>query len=144
MVTDFHKFTQFFNLALGNNKRFNCKVRGYRSKISLSIITAYLAFFVVGLFLGDLSATQAINVENMVGMMTTVLIASLGTNILYNCWQNNVKNKFISVGVVTIMGAQMAYVFNLFSIPIVNSLFELATIVSMVFLYGFSQMKEIE
>lgn len=139
---DFNQLKNFANLALGNSPRFNCKVRGYRGKISLSIITAYLTFFTLGIFAGDLSATHAINVENAISMMSTVLIASLGTNILYNCYLNKIKNRFISAAVVAIMGAQAAYVFNLFSVPIVNSLFQLATIGSMLVLFVVSQSSE--
>lgn len=142
MVVDWHKFTSFANLAIGNSRRFNCKVRGYQSKISLSIMTVYLLFFLVGIFAGELTHATAINIENAVGMVGTVMIASLGTNILYQCWQQKIKNKFLTVVTIMIMGAQTAYVFNLFSVPIVNSLFQLATSGSMLVLYVYAQNKD--
>ncbi len=136
---DFHKTRQFFNLAVGNSKRFNCKVQAYKGRISTSIITVYLVVFALGIFVGDISSTAAISIENVISMVSTVTIAGLGSAILYDCWRENSRGVMVSAAVVSIMIAQIAYIFNLFSLPIVNSLFEMASIVTMVILYGVSQ-----
>ena len=136
--TDMRRVSQFFKLAIGNSKRFNCKVQEYKSRISMSIITVYLVVFALGLFVGDISSTAAISIENTISMISTITIAGLGSAILYDCWHQKPHSLAVSGAVVAIMVAQIAYVFNLFSLPIVNSLFEMASIVTMVILYGVS------
>jgi hypothetical protein len=143
-IVELKKVRNFVNLAVGNNQRYSCKTRGVRKRITLSIITGYLVFFAIGLFIGDISASQAINVENAVSMISTVMIASLGSTILYNCYLNVHKNYLLALGVVAIMGAQVAYLLDLFVVPIVNSMFQFATIVSMIILYGLSQKEKNE
>lgn len=139
MTPVIQKATNFFSLACGNNKTFNTKVKGYRKKISASIITVYLAFFGIGIALGDLSTSTAINIENLVGLVATVAVAGFGFNILYDSWQKKLQGGWlIHASVLTVMAAQTAYIFNLYSLPIVNTMFEMVTILSMIILYGVS------
>ena len=136
------KMGSFMNLAVGNNREYSCKTRGYRKKIAISIITAYLVFFGVGLFVGDMSASQAVNIESAISMISTIMIASLGSTILYNCYTNIQRNYLLALGVIAIMGAQIAYLLELFTVPIINSMMQFATIISMIILYGLSQKEK--
>jgi hypothetical protein len=141
IATDLHKTKRFFRMAIGNSNRVNCKTEQYKTHISMSMITIYLVVFALGLFVGDISASLAVNIESVISMVSTVTIAGLGSAILYNCWSDNPKCVGLSVGVVSIMVAQAAYIFNLFSLPIVNSLFNAAGIVTIIILYGISQSR---
>jgi hypothetical protein len=138
-IVDLKRIGSFINLSVGNNRKYSCKTRGTRKKISLAVITGYLVFFAGGLFIGDISTSTAINIESAVSMISTVMIASLGSTILYNCYTNVNKNYLLALGVIAIIGAQLAYLLELFVVPIVNSMFQFATIISMIILYGLSQ-----
>ena len=144
MYINFRKVADYVNLALGNSRRFNCRAKGYRTKISLSIMTFYMAVFTVGLFFGEMSTIQAIKIESVIGALSTILIASLGSHIMYHSWNKRVKDKLLTTTAIMIMGAQAAYIFDLVSPPIVNSLFQMAVIASMLVLYIYAQNKDQE
>lgn len=141
MVLDSHTIKWFLNVAVGNGKKFNCKNKRYSRHVNILMITVYLLFFTIGLYAGELSTMTAINIESFVSMVSSVTIAGLGSAILYDCWHDSHCLGFVSLAVISIMLAQAAYVFQLFSLPIVNSLFELTSIISMVILYIISQGK---
>lgn len=118
----------------------------YKSKsnsviVSLIVITTYLLWFTLGLIFGGAFSTAiSTNVANYSGWFSTIIVFSLGAIIIYNSIFRH--HPIIILSVITMMGANISYSLGLFTIPVVDFMFDLATIFTMLVLYCFSSSKD--
>ena len=125
---------RFLKLMVGNSRKYNCKTKGYKNKIGFAMMTLYIMLFTAGLFLGDLSITKAIEIEKIFGLVTTAIIYGMGSSVIYTaCIGHGSKLPAMVSGVV--IATQTAFVFNLFPLPVVNILYYMGSLVTMVFVY---------
>jgi len=120
-------------------KGLKCMLKLYfsRSKssvVSLMLITAYLLWFVMGILFGG-GFTNAIDMETATisGMIATASVFILGSYVIYQSMFRH--HPIIILSVLSMMGANIAYTLGLFQVPVVDFLFDIATIVTMSVLY---------
>lgn len=132
----FEKSWNFINLIVGNSRRINCKTKGYRKVMALTVMTLYLAMFTFGLFAGDLLATKIIELEKLVGIISTALIYSMGSSIIFDAFKSKCCTFAASISGIMVL-TQTAFVFNLFPMPVIHIFYYIASIIMMLFVYGF-------
>lgn len=125
------------NLMVGNSQRFNCKRKGYRMKMTLSVMTVYILMFTLGLFAGDLAVTKVIHLEKMFGLISTAAVYSMGFSVIYDCFTRKCGQLAGLVSALTI-ATQTAFVFNLFPIAYTNMLYYVGSMATMVFIWSYT------
>ena len=127
------------NKPITTKKGLKCMLKLYfsRSKssvVSLMLITAYLLWFVLGLFTGG-GFTNSIDIETATisGMIATASVFVLGSYVIYQSMFRH--HPIIILSVLTMMGANIAYSLGLFQVPVVDFLYDLATIFTMTVLF---------
>lgn len=142
-----HKCWKFLNLMVGNSKQFNCKQPPYRTRVSMAIMTVYLSAFTFGLFAGDITSSQFIEVENIFGILSTIAVYSLGFSVLYDCWKKSKKSgkkgSFPALVSLAMIGSQTAMVFNVFPVPIENMFYYFGSFITMVFVYSLTHKERL-
>ena len=134
------RFWKFINLMVGNSKQFNCRSKGYRAKLTLSVMTVYLCAFTFGLFAGDIASSKFVEVESIFGIISTTVVYSLGFSILYECWQRSKETgnfgSFPALVSLAMIGSQTAMVFQIFPVPIEQMIYYFGSFTTMLFVYS--------
>lgn len=103
---------------VAQDKRVACK---------LSIIGSMVAIL-LGLFVGEVSF-DINRLAQMTGMLATIFAIVLGTKVLITAWK--ARELLVIVSVLTIWVANLTYTFEMIAMPINDTLFDVATIVTM-------------
>lgn len=130
---------------LTTKKGLRCMLRLYfsRSKssvVSMMLITAYLLWFTLGLLFGG-GFTNYINIQtaSISGLIATASVFILGSYVIYQSMFRH--HPIIILSVLSMMGANIAYSLGLFEIPVVDFLFDIATIFTMFVLFCITNSK---
>ena len=140
-VSPLSKAWRFINLMVGNSRRYNCKRKGYRMKVTLAVMTVYVLMFTLGLFAGDLFATKVLKLEQIFGVISTGAVYTMGFSVIYDAMCRKRPLYFSSLLSVILIMTQTAFVFNLFPIQVQNIFYYIASLTMMVFVW-FSANKD--
>lgn len=112
-----------------NNTQFFESKKDQKNIIFSTII---LIFFMVGLLFGEVT-TDFSRIAIMTGGLATVISLVLGVRILTNSIK--MKNVLLMTTVLAIWFANLSYSLLLFSTPIIDTFYNVATVLVMIVLY---------
>lgn len=126
---------------LKNHYKYLVKLYFSKSKstiVSLLLIATYLLWYSAGMIFGGaftsiISSTTA----TFSGIIATSTVFIMGGIIIYHSIFRH--HPVVILAVLSMMGANLAYTFGFFSVPVVDILFDIATILTMIVLYCFSR-----
>lgn len=111
------------------------------SIVSLLLILTYLIWYSVGLvFGGAFSNLISSTTASVSGMIATGTVFIMGGIIIYHSIFRH--HPIVILSVISMMGANLAYTFGLFAVPIIDILFDVATVLTMMVLYCFSRKRD--
>lgn len=101
----------------------------------LTFVTTVLACFAVGLIIGD-AYEDVTRISRFVGWFSSVAIYTLGLNVL---WVATTRHCILmGFSVLMMMVTNLAYVLELFSPPVIDTLFNATSVVIVYLMYRWS------
>jgi len=108
--------------------------------VSLIVLSTYLIWFTIGLLFGDFFSDTALYSFNLTDLSRTIALVTVftvGSVVVYNSIFKH--HPIIILGIVSLMGANLAFALHAFPTPVINTLFDFTSIILSIILYCVSR-----